>query len=263
MIKDIKMEKSYIWSLPTRVFHALFAVFILFAFLSDDEELLQYHAIIGYLVFILLFFRVIWGFMGPKYSRFKDFPFGMQKIKEFLASLFSDTSKYVGHNPLASYVMIAILTTIFLVIITGILAYGIQEGKGILAFLNLSYFKQMDLFKDVHEFFANFLILLIVAHLGGIITDKLLHGKDKTLNSIVDGYKMTEKKELIKLNIYQKTFSLFMLILFISFLIFNIITPQNILTASVFKSIDYEKQNEIFVNECASCHTLYPPKSFT
>ena len=34
----IKMEKSYIWSLPTRVFHFLFAAFILFAFLTDEYK---------------------------------------------------------------------------------------------------------------------------------------------------------------------------------------------------------------------------------
>ena len=259
----IKMNKSYIWSLPTRVFHALFALLIIFAFLSDDDNLLQYHVIIGYLIFILLFFRVLWGFIGPKYSKFSDFPFGIQNVKDFLASLFSDKSKYVGHNPLASYVMVTILITVFFVIVTGVLVYGVQEGRGLLSFLNSSYFKEMEIFEDIHEFFANFLIILILFHLGGIVVDKLLHGKDKTLNSIVNGYKMTEEKEDIKLNIYQKTFSLIILILFIGFLIFNIITPKNILTASTFKSVDYEKQNEIFVNECASCHTLYPPKSFT
>lgn len=53
------MEKSYIWSLPTRVFHALFAVFILLAFLTGDEDnLLLFHAIIGYAIFILLFLEL-------------------------------------------------------------------------------------------------------------------------------------------------------------------------------------------------------------
>ena len=82
------MEKSYIWSLPTRVFHSLFAVFILLVFLTDDDKLLNYHAVIGYAILILLIFRVCWGFFGPKYSRFKDFPTGKQNVKEFLNNLF-------------------------------------------------------------------------------------------------------------------------------------------------------------------------------
>ena len=102
------MKKSYIWSLPTRIFHALFAVFILIAFLTDDDKLLNYHAVIGYSVLILLLFRFIWGFMGPKYSRFKDFPTGKKDVKEFLGNIFEENQKYLGHNPLASYVMITI-----------------------------------------------------------------------------------------------------------------------------------------------------------
>ena len=48
------MKKSYIWSLPTRVFHLLFALFILIAFLTDDDKLLKFHAIAGYSILILL-----------------------------------------------------------------------------------------------------------------------------------------------------------------------------------------------------------------
>ncbi|MFW2524551.1 cytochrome b/b6 domain-containing protein [Aliarcobacter butzleri] len=257
------MEKSYIWSLPTRVFHSLFAVFILLAFLTDDDKLLNYHAVAGYAILILLAFRLFWGFFGPKYSKFKDFPRGKKNIKEFLNNIFEENQKYIGHNPLASYVMIAMLIVTFLVIVTGILAFGIQEGKGILAFLNDSYFKNMKLFKEIHEILANVLIALIVAHISGVMLDRFLHKKHQTLNSIVTGYKMTNESENIKLNIFQKIFALFMFILFIGFLVFNLIEPKNIFIASKFEPIDYKVQNEVFVSECGSCHTLYPTKSFT
>ena len=69
------MQKSYIWSLPTRVFHALFVIFILLVFLSaQEDQWLNIHAVIGYAVLILVLFRICWGFFGPKYSLFKDFP---------------------------------------------------------------------------------------------------------------------------------------------------------------------------------------------
>ena len=259
-----KMKASYIWSLPTRVFHALFAVFILLAFLTGDEDnLLLYHAIIGYSIFILLLFRVGWGLFGPRHSKFKDFPLSIKKAKEFLGELLTAKSKYVGHNPLASFVMVAILATVFLAIITGVLTFGIQEGKGIASSLNSSFFKEMELFEEVHELFANLLIALIIAHLSGVFVDKVLHGKNKTLNSIANGYKMTDEKEDISLNIYQKTFAFIMAILFVGFLIFNITSPKNVLTASVFQAINYEQEHTLFVDECAACHTLYPSLAFT
>lgn len=252
------MFKSYIWTLPTRVFHWLFALLILVAFLTDDDKLLQYHAVVGYAILILITFRLIWGFAGPKYSKFKDFPFGIQKVKAFIGNIFNKEQNEVGHNPPASYVMMGMLILAVLIIVTGALAFGVQEGKGIFSFLNDSIFKKMKLFKEIHELLANLFIVLIVAHLGGILVDKILHSKHETLNSIVTGYKKTSVQEGITLTFFQKLIALFFLILLIAFLIFNIAEPKNVLVASKYTPIDYTAQNELFVQECASCHTLYP-----
>lgn len=259
------MNKIYIWSLPTRVFHALFASFIVLAFITGDEDrLLDYHAIIGYAILILLLFRFIWGFIGPKYSRFKDFPLGKENVIDFIKTeFFTDKSKFTGHNPLASYVMISMLIVAFLAIFTGILAFGIQEGKGILSSLNSSMFKEMELFEEIHEFLSSLFLVLLAAHIGGILTDKLLHSKNETLKSIFTGYKISEEKEGISLNIFQKLIAVIFLSLLISYFVYNIIETKNPLIASSYKEINYKKENPLFVSECASCHTLYPSQSFT
>ncbi|RXJ68435.1 cytochrome B [Halarcobacter ebronensis] len=254
--------KSYIWSLPTRVFHLLFATFILLAFLTDEDNLLTYHAIIGYSIFILLAFRVVWGLMGPTYSKFSDFPLGIKRVKEFISTIFSSHKEYVGHNPAASYVMLAMLIVTFLTILSGVLTFGIQEGKGLLSFLNSSYFKEMKLFKEIHEAFSTLLIVLIVAHLGGVLSDRILNKKAQTLNSIVTGYKVVKEAKEVRVNIYQKVVATLFFMLFISFLIFSFTNQGNKMLVSKYEPIDYKKQNELFVSECASCHTLYPSTYF-
>ena len=96
------MNKSYIWSIPTRAFHWLFVLFIILAFITADEDrLLTYHAVIGYSVLILLFFRLVWGYIGPKHSRFKDFPLGISHVKEFLFNIFK---KVVPHIRLSGVI---------------------------------------------------------------------------------------------------------------------------------------------------------------
>lgn len=255
------MFKSYIWSLPTRVFHGLFALLILVAFLTDDDKLLHYHAVVGYAILILLAFRLVWGYLGPKYSKFKDFPLGFDKVKAFMLCFFNSEQKYIGHNPPASYVMLGMFIMVFIVIATGALTFGIQEGKGIFSFLNDSFFKKMELFEELHEFFANLLIVLIVLHVGGVLSDKLLHGKQETLQSIFTGYKITQEKSSITLSLFQKFIAFIFFVALIAFLVFNLIQPKNILVASKYQSIDYMAKNELFVNECGSCHTLYPPHS--
>lgn len=253
------MKKSYIWSLPTRVFHWLFALLILIAFLSDDDKYLKLHAVAGYSILILLAFRVAWGYFGPKYSLFKDFTLDKAKLIEFIKQIFSSEQKYIGHNPMASYVMIGILITVFLIILSGAFALGIQEGKGVFSFLHISFFKKMKLFKEIHEFFANILLFLISAHLLGVIFDRLFHSKYNTLNSIFNGYKMLDTEENIKLNIFQKLLAFIVFVCFMVFLFFALISPKNILTSSIYTPIDYKKENITFAKECGSCHTLYPP----
>ena len=259
-LKGDAMEKSYIWSIPTRVFHSFFVLFILLAFLTDDDDwVLKYHIIAGYAILILLVFRFFWGFIGPRYSLFKDFPLGKENVKEFLSNIFDANQKYIGHNPLASYVMFAMLIVTFLTVITGILTLGIQEGKGILAFLNSSFFKEMKLFKNIHDLLSSVLIALIIAHISGVVFDRLFHSKHETLKSIVTGFKVTQENESIKLNIFQKLFAFFAFVAFITFLIFSLYQPKNILTASIHKEVDYKVQNPLFEKECAACHILYPP----
>jgi cytochrome b len=254
------MQKSYIWSLPTRVFHWLFVVFILLAFITAEEDrLLNYHAIIGYTVLILLLFRLVWGVFGTKYSRFKDFPLSIKNVKEFIVNIFNKEQEFVGHNPMASYVMIAMFITVFLIIVSGVFTLGIQEGKGLLASLNLTFFKDMELFEELHEVLATLLIVLIVLHLGGIVFDRLFHSKQETLQSIFTGYKKTKINEFVQLNLFQKSIAFLFLLLFIVFVVYNIVQPKNLLVSSIYTPINYEQKNELFVSECASCHTLYPP----
>ena len=56
------MQKSYIWALPTRVFHAFCTIYCL-CFWSAEDEWLNYHAVIGYGILILVvleYFGVFW-----------------------------------------------------------------------------------------------------------------------------------------------------------------------------------------------------------
>ncbi len=250
--------RAYIWTLPTRVFHWMLVVFIVAAYLTSQEEsFLNIHATFGYGVGILILFRIIWGFIGPKYSKFKDFPLSIKEAIDFTKNIFNPKKIYLGHNPAASFVMIAIIFTTAFVVISGVLTYGVQEARGILAFLNSPLFKEMEIFEEIHEIFVNLLMLLVVAHLGGVFVDRVLHKEQGVLESIFSGYKNIDAKS-VKLNLFQ-------IVVATIFLTFAAITPivaiafDTPLTKSVYKKIDYESKNSNFVNECGSCHTLYPP----
>lgn len=256
------MTRSYIWSLPTRIFHILLVIFVGVVFvLAEFDNLLEYHAIVGYVIALLFIFRIVWGFLDIKYSNFKDFNFDIKDLIQYMFNIFGNKKHYIGHNPASSWAIIAMIVLGLLSVVSGVIVYGTQEGMGVLSFLNLSMFKDMDLFEDIHELFANAFMIVIFIHIAGVLMDRILH-KSKAIESMITGYKDTdtkENKENVKLTIFQKLFGLLWIALSIFLLVYLLNTPSNILIADSNKVVDYKVEHKLFHDECISCHTLYPP----
>lgn len=193
--------KTYIWSLPTRIFHWLLVIGMVAAYiLSDDEALLNFHSSVGYMVGILIIFRIIWGFFGPKYSRFTDFPIGLNSLKTFITDMKGSKSHSPGHNPAASIVMLGIILFTLLIVVSGILLLA-SEGQGLFSFVQSGLSE--DTLKETHEIAVNIVIGLVIVHLIGNAVDFIFNNKVGTLKSIFTGYKNIDG-ESVKLNSFQK-----------------------------------------------------------
>ncbi len=171
--------------------------------LSADDDFLRIHSAFGYAIGVLILFRIVWSILGPKYSLLKDLNFDMKKAIVFSKNVFTSEEKHLGHNPAASIIMTLIVIITLLISVTGILALGEQEAKGLFSSLSTTFLKDLELFEELHELIANLLLVLIVMHLAGIFMDKLIHSKDETLKSIITGYKNITG-ESVKLTLVQK-----------------------------------------------------------
>ena len=252
------MKKILVWSLYTRLFHVLLMVLMLAAFLTPEvKRLLSWHVAIGYTLALLFAFRILWGLMDVKYSKFKDFNFKLGDLKEYMFSIFGTKKEYIGHNPASSYAIVLMIALTFLAVVTGALAYGVKEGMGIFSFMNHTLFRDMKLFKEVHELFANVLMFVIGAHIAGVLLDKILH-RSPALQSMIDGMKPSDEEGL-RLSLFQKAFGLFWIGFSLFALVYMLATPQNIFLADGNQKMDYAKSEPAFYKECISCHTLYPP----
>lgn len=252
-------NKSFIWPLFNRVIHILLIVFFVITYvLGDIDELLDYHALFGILFLLLFFYRIIWGYIGPKYSKFKDFNFDKTDLKSYLLSPFFHIKEYIGHNPASSYAIVLMILFSFLAVISGMLAYGIEENHGIFSFLHNDYFRQMELFEELHELFANSLIAVIVIHVIGALVDRFIK-KGDGIDSMISGYKSLSTKIDIKVNIFHKLFILFSIVSFLWAVYYLSDIKESIFTAAKYKKKDYELVHSEFVNECGSCHITYPP----
>lgn len=199
--------KTYIWTLPTRLFHWLLAISFASAYLLGGEEnYLSLHAALGSLVGGLVLFRIIQGFTGPKYTRFSDFPISPSSIKTFIISMKQSKTTHPGHNPMASLVMLGIMITALVSAISGMSKLATGDS----GFFGFRFSPGMDaeIFEEFHEIAVNVFLVLVCIHLAGIMADTLFHRENGTILSIFTGYKNVKATEA-SLSASQKIFSIF------------------------------------------------------
>lgn len=179
-----------VWDLPLRVFHWLLVLAFFIAYFTEDE-LLTVHVWAGYLVCALLIFRLVWGFIGTENSRFSSFLCKPAESIAYLKDLLALKNKrYLGHNPAGATMIVLLLISLFFTVLTGLAVYGADQALGPLAFIGSSH---EEFWEDVHEFFANFTVLLIIVHLAGVALESYVH-KESLPKAMVHGFKKPLKK---------------------------------------------------------------------
>jgi cytochrome b len=175
-----------VWDLPLRIFHWLLVAGFFVAYLTEDE-LLTIHVLAGYLVSGLLLFRLIWGFIGNEYARFSNFLCSPVKPVVYVKDVISLKSKrYIGHNPAGALMIMLLLISLLMTSITGFIVYGADQGAGPLA--NMAGSSYEKLWEEVHEFFANFTLLLVFVHIAGVAVESFIH-RENLAKAMWHGYK--------------------------------------------------------------------------
>ena len=185
------MQRILIWDLPTRLFHWVLALSFAGAWLtSESDRWLSVHVFLGYQMLGLVMFRVVWGLLGTHYARFSSFWFGPKDALAYLRQVLArEAPRHVGHNPTGSVAIYLLLLLALLVGITGFFTLGGEEQQGALAgWMGMT---QGRVFKKLHEFSANLMLLLVFGHLAGVVLESLLH-KENLARSMLTGTKLAE-----------------------------------------------------------------------
>lgn len=114
-----------VWDLPTRCFHWLLAACVIVAVASAwlGGNAMAWHFRAGYAVFTLLAFRLLWGFVGGRWSRFGRFLYGPAALRRYLfGHSLPEEQHEVGHSPLGALSVFALLAVLGAQVATGLFA---------------------------------------------------------------------------------------------------------------------------------------------
>ena len=183
-----------VWDPLVRFFHWSLVSAFFIAYITDDD-FLTIHSWAGYLILVLLLIRFIWGFVGTRYARFSDFVYSVENIKDFLKkTLVLKAKRYIGHNPAGGAMVVLLMISLLMTTTSGILLLGAEEHAGPVAhwFSETKGFWSNTL-EEVHEFFANFTLLLVFIHVVGVLVESLIH-KENLVSAMITGFKNMKLK---------------------------------------------------------------------
>ena len=121
----IRQTPIRVWDLPTRLFHWTLAVAVVGSVVSAKigGNAMVWHFRFGFLVLTLIAFRLLWGVLGGRWSRFASFIYAPGTVLRYLrGQARADEHLDVGHNPLGSFSVFALLGLLAIQVATGLVA---------------------------------------------------------------------------------------------------------------------------------------------
>lgn len=164
-----------VWDLPLRLWHWGLAASVLVASLTPTvyDSL---HRIVGYGVIGLLAFRLVWGFWGSRYSRFRMIGVRLRAAPGYLWNLRRGiTGRYIGLNPAGTLMLVALLLSLAVSAITGALSVTVT-------FFGIWWIE------DTHAVPSDAVIVLVVLHVVGVVVMGLLQ-RENLIRAMFTGRK--------------------------------------------------------------------------
>jgi cytochrome b len=153
------------------VFHWLMALCFLGAWLSaESERWALVHVSLGYTMAGLVLFRLVWGLLGTRHARFRNFVRGPRAVGRYAVSLLlGDPEHHLGHNPAGAVAIVALLALTGVTALSGWAAYTEWGG---------------DWVGEVHEGVAHVMLGVVLVHLAGVLVSSRLHHENLVLGML-------------------------------------------------------------------------------
>ena len=154
-----------VWDPLVRIGHWALVACVAAAWITHEGGHV-WHERFGYATLVIVAIRLLWGVVGPRHARFARFVRGPAATLAYAGrTLAGNEPRYIGHNPLGGWMIVALLLCIVLAGASGWL-YTTDAFWGV------------EWVEEVHEFFANALLVLVALHIAGVVFASVRHGEN-------------------------------------------------------------------------------------
>jgi cytochrome b len=176
-----------VWDLPTRLFHWVLAACVIGSVVSAKigGNAMAWHFRSGYVIFTLLAFRLLWGLVGGRWSRFASFVYAPATLLRHLrGGSRAEEHHEVGHSPLGALSVFALLAILAAQVGSGLFADDEISNTGpLIKFVSGA---TSSVLTSWHKTFGQWTILTLVAlHVAAILIYRVRRGRDLVRPMIV------------------------------------------------------------------------------
>ena len=212
-----------VWDFPLRLFHWALFVSIVGAIISAKAGVLWVHERFGLTVLGLIIFRIVWGFVGGHYSRFRQFlatpRMAFQELQTLLKSAPKSGSKSnfeakPGHSALSSYAVLFLLGIPLFMAASGTMSSDDVLFDGPLAHMVPDV---TDKATSAHHFGEQLLFIILFLHIAAILFYKYKKKRNLTKAMVtgnVDAMPASEADGSISAS--HTYFGLFLMLVFVA-----------------------------------------------
>src|SRR4051794_38450743 len=164
-----------IWDPFVRIFHWSLVASFAVAWLSA-EDWRSLHEWAGYAAGSLIILRLLWGIIGTRYARFRQFVRSPSTVASYVRDILTGReARYLGHNPAGGLMILGLIVTMAAVSTTGWM-------------MTTDTYWGVEWIEHVHEALASVMLALVSVHVLGVLVASLRH-RENLVAAMISGRK--------------------------------------------------------------------------
>jgi cytochrome b len=182
-------DERTVWDFPVRVCHWTLGLAIAGSYFTHVLGItrFKYHAWCGYVVLVLVCFRIVWGVVGTRHALFRNFVCGPGAVLRYVQGLRrGEMRTFPGHNPLGGWMSVVLLLMLLAQALLGLFGNDQIYNSGPLS----GYVSGVlsDELTSLHRQLFWWISGAVIAHVGAVVFHRIRHG-ERLVKAMLTGRK--------------------------------------------------------------------------